>query len=122
MEQGLKLEILPESLCVCKLDNAVPACDGFFSLTVTKDEISLICSEDKVPKSAVLVEKGFIAIKVMGQLDFGLVGILSKISTVLAHAKISIFALSTYDTDYILIKRDKLSKAIIALKSEGYII
>jgi len=65
-------------------------------------------------------EAGWACIKVLGPLDFGLTGILADISRVLAEEEISIFAVSTFDTDYILIKQDSVSKAVTALEKAGY--
>ena len=67
-----------------------------------------------------VVEYNWKAIKIVGTLDFSLIGILSKISTILAQAEISIYALSTYNTDYILVKDDKLEKAIKVLEQNKY--
>ncbi len=87
---------------------------GFFSITKTSDELSVVCPEEKVPRD-VKVEGGWRCLKVEGPLDFGLTGILASLAQPLAEAKISIFSLSTYDTDYIMIKKNNLQKAIEVL-------
>ncbi|GBG58434.1 amino acid-binding protein [Sporomusaceae bacterium FL31] len=120
----LTLEILPNKIGVCKLDaqSAVPiwTCKGeFFSITKTPEELSIVCSEDNIPKD-VLCERGWRAFKVQGTLDFGLVGILAKITAALANAGLGIFAVSTYNTDYILVKEKDLEYAIIALHNDGH--
>ncbi len=113
----LTLSVMPISLAVVRLNasSSIPhwATEGedFFSITKTADELSVVCSEDKIP-SDVKVEKGWRCLKVEGPLDFGLTGILSSLAEPLAKAKISIFAISTFDTDYILIKKENLQKAL----------
>lgn len=93
--------------------------DDFFSISRTDDELSVVCSSDTELKSE-RSSAGWSCFKVMGPLDFSLTGILAKISAVLAAAKISIFAISTYDTDYILIKSENQSQAKQALIEAGY--
>ncbi|MDS0524246.1 ACT domain-containing protein [Clostridium sp. SHJSY1] len=91
----------------------------FFSITRTSDELSIVCSEDNIP-SGIKCEKDWRVLKIEGTLDFSLIGILASISTILAQKGISIFAISTYDTDYILIKNEDTDKAINSLINEGY--
>lgn len=116
----LTLAVMPVSLAVVRLNalSNVPlwAMEGsdFFSITKTQDELSVVCTEDRVPEG-VKVEKGWRCLKVEGPLDFGLTGILSSLAQPLAEAKISIFAISTYDTDYIMIKKENLQKAVAIL-------
>jgi hypothetical protein len=113
----LILTVMSIALAVVRLNTAsnIPlwATEGedFFSITRTSDELSVVCLEDKVPPD-VKVEKGWRCLKVEGPLDFGLTGILSSLAQPLAEAKISIFAISTFDTDYIMIKKENLQKAI----------
>ena len=92
----------------------------FFSITKTDDELSIVC-DAHLPVSSEKSEAGWACIKVLGPLDFALTGILAKISNILAEAEISIFALSTYDTDYILVKSNKLAAAKKVLKEAEYI-
>jgi len=91
----------------------------FYSITKTDEELSIVVDENVDVKSDI-VENNWRAIKIEGVLDFSLIGILAKISTILAEVKVSIFAISTYNTDYILLKQDVLEKAIDALKENGY--
>ncbi len=117
----LTLSVMSLSLTVVRLDpsSAIPlwATEGdFFSVTKTSDELSVVCPEDKVPQD-VKVEKGWRCLKVEGPLDFGLTGILSSLAQPLAEAKISIFAISTFDTDYIMLKKENLQKAIAILSA-----
>ena len=92
----------------------------FLSITRTDDELSILC-DGNIPVSSEKSETGWACIKVLGLLDFGLTGILARIASVLAEAEISIFAISTYDTDYILVKKEKLAAAQKALEQAGYI-
>jgi hypothetical protein len=93
---------------------------SFYSITKTENELSIVCSSSTVLNSEKF-EPGWSCIKVIGPLDFSLTGILADISTVLAKAGISIFAISTYNTDYILVKREKLQLAKEALMKEEHI-
>ena len=86
----------------------------------TEEERSLVCITKDVPSNGIRREDGWKAFCVQGVLDFSLIGILSKISTILAERGISIFAVSTYNTDYILIKDTNYEKALEVLKSSGY--
>lgn len=90
----------------------------FWSVTQTFDELSIVCPQECVP-GGVLHEGGWRVLKVLGPLSFALTGIMASISSALADAGISIFALSTYDTDYILVKADQLESSIEALRRQG---
>ena len=119
----LNLTITPEKLAIVQLpaDEKIPnwVSGNFYSITQTEDELSIVCNQDVVPKNA-KADKGWKAIKIMGLLDFSLVGILANLSTILAKVNISIFAISTYNTDYLLVKKENLEKATEALKSAGH--
>ncbi len=91
----------------------------FYSISKTDDELSIVCNSTTRLNSE-KSETGWSCIKVEGPLDFSLTGILAKISTVLAEAEISIFTISTFDTDYILVKSEKLPVAKEALLAYGY--
>lgn len=117
----LSLSIMPNRLAVCRLEtNArIPSWatdDTFFSISKTDDELSIVCSEGKVPDD-IKSEKNWRAFKVIGPLDFSLTGILASLANPLAEAKISIFAISTFDTDYVLIKDDNLEKVVKVLST-----
>ncbi|MDC0246577.1 ACT domain-containing protein [Deltaproteobacteria bacterium] len=123
-QTNIVLSLLEETFSIhrlaldASLPEAVSECD-FYSLSKTAEEISLVCPE----KIAVTSEKSnpdWKCLKVAGPLDFKLTGILSAITDVLAEEKISIFAISTFDTDYILIKREYLANAVSALERAGY--
>jgi len=91
----------------------------FCSISKTEDELSIVCSFSALPGSNIS-ETGWSCIKVLGPLDFSLTGILADISAVLAKAAVSIFAISTFDTDYVLVKSEKLQAAKEALQKAGY--
>ena len=83
----------------------------------TDAETSVVCLSAHAPVHCLAREDGWRAFRVAGQMDFGLTGVLAGLATVLAQASVSIFALSTFDTDYILVKKENLSKALEALAS-----
>ena len=94
-------------------------CAPIYFIAKTNDEVSIVLPQNIEMKSDE-VEKDWRALEVVGPLDFSLTGILSSIATVLANEKISIFAISTFDTDYILVKQSKLNAAIEALRTNNY--
>ena len=122
--EHLHLSVLEEILAVCRLgpDAPVPAwatSGMFFSITRTMDELSIVCPISSLAAD-VTAETGWRAIKIAGPLDFNLVGVLASITSTLANAAVSIFAISTYDTDYILVRGSDLDHAIDALVSDGH--
>lgn len=100
---------------------AIHAPADLFSVTRTQDETSIVAPQS-VLEGMPSVEPGWAALKVQGPLDFGLKGILASLATALAEADVSIFALSTFDTDYLLIKRVDLDRAIAALRTAGHVV
>lgn len=86
----------------------------------TDEENSLVCRIEDVPSNTIERDDGWQAFRIEGVLDFSLIGILSKIATILADNKIGIFAISTYNTDYVLTKSENFEKAIAALQNAGY--
>ena len=118
----MKLSVQPDRLAVCQIPKRSPqdfTQANFWSLTCTPDETSLILPEAEAQEHWV-VEPGWRALKVHGPLDFSLTGILAAIAQPLAQAGISIFALSTYNTDYVLVKEIDLEKCKQALEQEGH--
>lgn len=118
----MNLKKLPYELSVCKLNSNT---DFNFNLNFcffakTDDEISLVCKTEDVPFDVITKDDGWCGFYIDEILDFSLIGILSKISTVLAENNIGIFAVSTYNTDYILVKSENFDKAVPVLKSNGY--
>lgn len=120
----LTLEVLHDEFAICRLavDFPVPnwAWAGeLTSITSTDDELSLVCAADSVP-TEITHTAGWRALKVRGPLEFSLIGIIAGLATVLADAGISIFTISTYDTDYILVHGDQFESALDRLKAAGY--
>ena len=118
----MKLDVLKESFSVCKVASyeGVDLGAPFVFTGSTDAEKSLVCPTDRAPGATLAREDGWRAFRVEGQLDFSLVGILASISSVLAAEKIGIFAVSTFDTDYILVKAENLGRALAALDRAGY--
>lgn len=92
--------------------------DTFCSITVTSEEVSVVCEKNKIPPCREL-QDGFSLLKIEGVLDFSLTGILAGVSDILAQAQIPIFCISTYNTDYILVRNESLEKAVQALQAQG---
>ena len=118
----MKIKKLPYELSVCKVADVseIGLNDEFFFVGKTDEEISLVCKTEDVPAETTVREDGWKGFRIEGVLDFSLIGILSKISTILAENKIGIFAVSTYNTDYILVKEENFERALDALSKAGY--
>lgn len=118
----MEIKLIHKDFSVCKIKNLskVNYSDEFCFIGKTDEELSLVCGTEFVPENAIECENGWKAFRVQGVLDFSLIGILSKISSLLAENGISIFAISTYNTDYILIKKDSFKKAINILQQNEY--
>ena len=121
---SLRLSVLEERLAVCRLDpgSEIPAwatASSFFSLTRTADELSIVCPEHDVP-AGVTCERGWRALRFDGPFDFGLVGVLASVAGPLAEREISILAIATYDTDYVLVAESQLALATQALRERGH--
>lgn len=118
----MKLRPMPYALSVCKVEDlmALHIDSEIFFIGKTDEEISLVCETKAVPSVTVAREDGWKAFRIEGILDFSLMGILSKITTILADNKIGIFAVSTYNTDYILVKEENFNRALDSLESSGY--
>jgi hypothetical protein len=121
-ENKMELKKLDYDLTVCKVKSAegLDLNREFFFIAKTDEEVSLVCLTENTPADTIEREDGWKAFKIEGVLDFSLIGILSKISTVLAENKIGIFAVSTYNTDYILVKAENFTNAEKALLNAGY--
>lgn len=123
---NLRLDVLPDVFAVCRFEPQEPMPDwslrGFFAITRTADELSIVCPQAAVPLEA--RSNGFAGdwrcLKVEGPLEFALTGILVAIAVPLASAGISIFAISTYETDYVLVKQSALEQAIQVLSQAGH--
>lgn len=108
------------SICKLKDYSDVIFDSEFFFLGKTDEEYSLVCLTENVPDNVVERDDNWKAFRIQGVLDFSLIGILSRISTLLADNQIGIFAVSTYNTDYILTKQDDYDKALKVLSDAGY--
>jgi hypothetical protein len=129
MENGmnhtnLTLSLLSDTFAICRLEPEadIPSwalAGDFFSVTRTKEELSLVCLQKIVPEET-RCEKDFRSIKVEGPLDFALVGVLASLTKALAQEEISILAISTFDTDYLLVKEAQVDRAVQKLSQAGH--
>lgn len=120
----LKLSILPGEFAICRLaaDAPVPnwALAGeLSSITRTADELSIVCAQTQAPEETEC-DRNWRCLKVRGPLDFSLTGVMASLVAPLAEARISIFAFSTFDTDYLMVKARNLEQAIHALTDAGH--
>ncbi len=121
-EHSIILEIQPQRLGVCQLDanSPIPAWlkiekDKFISITYTANELSIVCDDSLIPQD-LKVQRDWRMFKIKGQLDFALVGILKQVISPLADHGISIYAISTFDTDYVLVQSKDFGRCIEVLK------
>jgi hypothetical protein len=126
MSHQLTITIHPDRYCICRLEPTatLPAWAGgadFLSVTRTALELSIVCSDSMVPESA-HAERGRRLLQIEGTLAFTLTGVLASVASPLAAAEISIFAVSTYDTDYLLVSDQDLSRATKVLEAAGHTI
>jgi uncharacterized protein len=113
-------------MSVCRLDatSIVPDCaieGDFFSVTRTGDELSVVCPEEMVPDNE-RSEEGWRALKLEGPFEFSEVGVLASVAAPLAEARVGIFVVSTFDTDYVLVKEEQLESAVAALRGLGHVV
>ena len=128
-DHSLTLSVLSDRLAVCRLAPLNPGesppvwayVGDLVSITHTADELSVVCDEDAVPAD-VTSESGWRCLKAHGPFEFSMVGVLASLTGPLAEAGISIFALSTYDTDYLLVKEEDLENAVDVLSRRGHVI
>lgn len=118
----MELRKLPYELTVCKVESAesIDLTSNFLFIGKTEEEISIVCETSETPNATTAREDGWKGFVIRGVLDFSLIGILSGISTVLAQNGIGIFAISTYNTDYILVKAENFEPAESSLVTAGY--
>lgn len=120
----MQLKVINNEFSVCKVKDysEINLNQEYVFTGSTDEERSLVCPVSLVPNDTIEREDGWRAFRIEGVLDFSLIGILSKISSLLAANKIGIFAISTFNTDYILTKKENSDKAIDVLKAEGYLV
>ena len=118
----MELQTLPYDLSVCKARSArdLDLDAEIYFIGKTDEELSLVCRTQDVPRAVLARDDGWRAFRIQGVLDFSLIGILSQISSVLAENKIGLFAVSTYNTDYILVKQEHFDRALSVLQAAGY--
>ncbi|MCK4988745.1 MAG: ACT domain-containing protein [Desulfobacterales bacterium] len=122
--KNLSLKILPDRMAVCRFEPTTPVPDwidqsGFYSITRTEEELTIVCAETLVARGTTS-EIGWRCFKVEGPLDFSEIGIIFSLTQPLARSGVSVFVLSTFDTDYLMVKEKDLSEAIDALRAEGH--
>ena len=118
----LELELLEGSFAVCRLPTdapVLPPAGRFRSVTRTPDEVSVVCEEEYAPEGAVS-EPGWRCMRVVGPLDLSLTGIAAALTVPVAAAGVAVVLVSTYETDYMLVKEPALATAIAALEREGH--
>jgi len=122
--QQLTLFVVDNTLAICRLDGdaALPpwaTAGPLFSITRTPEELSIVCCQDVVPEGTPC-ERGWRCLRVAGTMPFSAVGVLASLTAPLAEAGVSLFAISTFDTDYLLVKEADFDKAIAALEKAGH--
>ena len=128
MKPGQNFSVIPGTYAVCRLAAKAPlpawAGKAFTSITRTADELSIVCDERRLPPDLdgldLRIARGWALLKLHGPFPLDVVGVLASVAKPLAEAKISLFALSTFDTDYILVKRTHVNQAIAALTRAGH--
>ena len=120
----MELKTLDDKLSVCKVADisGIDLTADIYFIGKTDEELSLVCRTEDTPHNTTECSDGWRGFRIQGVLDFSLIGILSKITGILAENKIGIFAVSTYNTDYILVKEENFNRALEVLASEGYTI
>lgn len=121
---NIEIKKIEHDLTVCKVGSVkdIDLSGDFYFIGKTDEEVSLVCITSDTPKNTIEREDGWRAFRIQGILDFSLIGILSKISSLLAENNIGIFAVSTYNTDYILVKKENFDRALSVLEYNGYVV
>lgn len=121
-EYKIHIKPLDVVFSVCKVNDysVIDLSRPFCFIGVTDEEKSLVCPEEMVPDNTIVRDDGWRGFRIVGQLDFSMIGILARISKILAANEIGIFAISTYNTDYVLTKEENFRKALHALRGAGY--
>ena len=120
----MEIKKIDHNFSVCQVEDysLVNLNSEYSFIGKTDEEKSLVCITDEVPANVIQRDDGWKAFRIQGVLDFSLIGILAKIAAALADNGISIFAVSTYNTDYVLMKKENYQKALDVLKAVGYMI
>lgn len=120
----MKLKVFDYDFTICKVKDidCIDFNDEFCFFSKTDEEISLVCRDNKVPHNIIDREDNWKGLRIDTSLDFSFIGIIFKISKILAENKIGIFVVSTYNTDYIFVKSENLDKTLTVLKDNGYIV
>ena len=120
----MEIKKIDHNFSVCQVEDysLVNLNSEYSFIGKTDEEKSLVCITDEVPANVIQRDDGWKAFRIQGVLDFSLIGILAKIAAALADSGISIFAVSTYNTDYVLMKKENYQKALDVLKALGYMI
>ena len=118
----MKLKRLPYNFTICQVASVedIDWDNEFFFIAKTDEELSLVCKTEDTPENTIAREDGWKGFRIQGVLDFSLIGVLSKISSILAEHGIAIFAVSSFNTDYILVKASDFDKAMELLGDAGY--
>ncbi len=118
----LKMESIPGRFAICRLESDadvpdwVESAQEFTSITRTDHELSIVAPESSVPED-IKCESGWVAMRVVGTLDFSMIGVLAQLTTALAYAGVSVFVVSTHDTDYLFVKEEYIARARQALSA-----
>ena len=120
----MELKKLNYNFSVCKVADfsEVDLSQEFCFIGKTDEELSLVCLTECAPANTTHREDGWKGFRIQGELEFSLIGILAKISAILAENKIGIFVVSTYNTDYVLVKEENFSRAMAVLEEKGYVV
>ena len=117
------IELFPDNFAICRLDHnaGIPSWvrSEFVSITRTREELSIVCQQAEVPND-VQAERDWRCLRIAGQLDFSLVGVIAEITRILATADISVFVTSTYDTDYFLVRQQNVDQTVAVLQDAGH--
>ena len=118
----MELKRIKHKLSVCKVADIskIDLTKDFYFIGKTDEELSLVCKTEDTPLNTTERDDGWRGFRIQGVLDFSMIGILSKLSGILADNRIGIFAVSTYNTDYILVKEENFERALEVLATEGY--
>jgi hypothetical protein len=122
----LNLQLLADTFAVCRLGGDAPiplwfTTGEFSSITRTPDELSIVCRQDAVPMG-IHCERDWRGLRVAGNIPFTVIGVIAQLTAPLAEAGISVFAVSTFDTDYLFVKQETLTRAIAALRVQGFVV